>query len=120
MPQHLSQVALAARRDETTLELSQQFDVHPNQIVDWKNQLLNNAGIAFDAQAPAVDVKVLQPGLASCPGNDFFRKCAHQSGPAVRKTMIDRAPLSRSVICWVVPVAVSTTRLYRYQTLAWR
>jgi transposase-like protein len=36
-----AKVALAAvRGDKTLAELAQQHDVHPNQITDWKNQLL--------------------------------------------------------------------------------
>ena len=36
-----AKVALAAIKGEKTLsELAQQFDVHPNQITQWKVQLL--------------------------------------------------------------------------------
>ena len=39
-----AKVALAAvRGDKTLAELAQQHDVHPNQITDWKNQLLAKA-----------------------------------------------------------------------------
>ncbi|GEO42037.1 hypothetical protein SAE02_61850 [Skermanella aerolata] len=35
-------MALAAVKDEKTLaELAQQFDIHPNQITQWKAQLLD-------------------------------------------------------------------------------
>ena len=36
-----AKVALAAIKAEKTLaELSAEFDVHQNQIIDWKNQLI--------------------------------------------------------------------------------
>jgi transposase-like protein len=37
-------MALAAVKAEKTLaELAQQFDVHPNQITNWKSQLLDGS-----------------------------------------------------------------------------
>ena len=39
-----AKVALAAVRGDRTLsELASQFDVHPNQITQWKAQLLDRA-----------------------------------------------------------------------------
>ena len=41
-------MALAAVRDEQTLaELAQQFDVYPNQIKQWKDQVLEGAAGDF-------------------------------------------------------------------------
>lgn len=39
-----AKVALAAVKGERTMaELSEQFDVHPNQIQDWRRRLLQEA-----------------------------------------------------------------------------
>jgi transposase len=47
-------VALAAVKGEKTLtELVQQFDLHPNQIKPWKNQLLEAAAGVFGGEAKA-------------------------------------------------------------------
>jgi transposase len=48
-PVFKSKVALAAVRGEQTLgDLAQQFDVHPNQIKQWRDHLLAGAGDIFD------------------------------------------------------------------------
>ena len=59
-----AKVALAAvRGDKTLAELAQQHDVHPNQITDWKNQLLTRAADVFGGESsstePAVDLNGL-------------------------------------------------------------
>ena len=43
-----AKVALAALKgDKTLAELSQQYDVHANQITDWKTQLLKQSEQVF-------------------------------------------------------------------------
>ena len=40
-----AKVALAAiQGDQTLAQLAERFDVHPNQITQWKGQLLERAG----------------------------------------------------------------------------
>ena len=44
-----ARVALAALREDRTLaDLCKQFELHPNQITEWKRQLLERAGEIFD------------------------------------------------------------------------
>ncbi|MEN4965127.1 IS3 family transposase [Brucella sp. ZJ1_1] len=97
-PAFKAKVALAAIRGEQTLvELSQQFDVHANQIKQWKDQLLDGATGVFGDEAkaepagPSIDVKTLHAKIGELTlENGFFVQCARQGGIAGRKEMIDR------------------------------
>ena len=51
-----AKVALDAIRGEKTLaELAKLHDVHPNQINDWKNQLLERAASVFGGAAGGLE-----------------------------------------------------------------
>lgn len=47
-PEFKAKVALAALQGEYTMaQLVKKYDLHPNQISDWKKQLLSNASDVF-------------------------------------------------------------------------
>ena len=86
-PAFKAKVALAAIKGEKTLtELAQQFDVHPNQITQWRSQLLEGASGVFGAAAasepaPAVDVKTLHAKIGELTlENDFLAGALGKAG----------------------------------------
>lgn len=80
-----AKVALAAIRGDRTLgELAQEHDLHPNQIADWKNQLLERAAEVFrggSPSAPPVDVKTLHAKIGQLAlENDFLESALGKAG----------------------------------------
>jgi transposase len=83
-----AKVALAAIKGEKTLsELAEQFDVHANQITQWKSQLLEGAAVVFGSEAKAeaatatVDVKTLHAKIGELTlENDFLEEALTKAG----------------------------------------
>ncbi|AZB94332.1 IS3-like element ISAba14 family transposase [Acinetobacter pittii] len=90
-----AKVALAAIKAEKTLaELSAEFDVHQNQIIDWKNQLISASSQAFDQSKaptePPIDLKKTTCKIGEQALEiDFFRRCVEETGPLQPQKLID-------------------------------
>jgi len=81
LPGFKAKVALAAiKGDKTLAELSEQFDLHQNQIQDWKKQLLEHAATVFGSsqESKAADeshLKELHAKIGELAlENDFLAK----------------------------------------------
>ena len=88
-PAFKAKVALAAVKGEKALaELAQQFDIHPNQITQWKGQLLDGAAGVFGSDSrtngnngPAVDLTVLHAKIGELTlENDFLAGALGKAG----------------------------------------
>ena len=86
-PAFKAKVALAAiRGDKTISQLAEQFDVHPNQITQWKAQLEGGASDVFDSgggrtSESVVDVKALHAKIGELTlENDFLEGALSKAG----------------------------------------
>jgi transposase-like protein len=78
----------ALKGDRTLAELAQAFDVHANQIVQWKTQLQDGAAGVFgpgsrspEPSTPAVDIKTLQAKIGELTlENDFLEGALTKAG----------------------------------------
>jgi len=79
-----AKVALAAIvGDKTIAELALLHDVHPNQITEWKRQLVERAADVFGGQpnTPPVDLKVLHAKIGQLAlENDFLESALCKAG----------------------------------------
>jgi transposase len=86
-PAFKAKVALAAIKGEKTLaELAQLFDVHPQQITNWRSQLLEGAAEIFgqdkaDPKEAAIDLKELHAKIGELTlENDFLSGALTKAG----------------------------------------
>jgi transposase-like protein len=86
-PAFKAKVALAAiKGDKTISQLAEQFDVHPNQITQWKAQLEGGASVVFEsgggkASEPVVDIKALHAKIGELTlENDFLEGALTKAG----------------------------------------
>jgi transposase-like protein len=79
-----AKVALAAiQGDKTLSQLAEEFEVHANQIVEWKKHLLAEAASVFGAPpiAEPVDLKPLHAKIGQLTlENDFLETALTKAG----------------------------------------
>ena len=91
-PAFKAKVAVAAMKGDMTIaELAKRFDLHANQITQWKTQLLEQASTVFNGGKPAADAEPNIQELHAKIGqltleNDFLEKALGRvGGPSVKR-----------------------------------
>jgi transposase len=84
-PTFKAQVVIAAvKGDKTLAELAQQYDIHPNQITDWKAQLIEHSAQVFGdgpGKAAEPDLKTLHAKIGQLTlENDFLEGALIKAG----------------------------------------
>jgi transposase len=77
-------VVVAIKGERTRAELAKLHDVHANQRIDWKNQLLDRAASVFGAESapqPAIDLKELHVKIGQLAlGNELLAGALNKAG----------------------------------------
>ena len=71
------------REDKTLADLCAQFEVHPNQITEWKRQLLERAAEVFDTgpRSEPVNLAPLHAKIGQLAlENDFLESALTKAG----------------------------------------
>ena len=87
-----AKVALdALKGDRTIAEIAHKHDVHPNQVTEWRRQLLDRASDVFGGASspaePPVDLKLLHAKIGQLTlENDFLAGALGKAGlPGVKR-----------------------------------
>ena len=89
-PGFKAKVALeAVKGEQTMVELAQRYQVHPNQITEWKRQLLEHAADVFNKdrkpdQGPSIKELHAKIGQLSME-NDFLSGALNRIGDSSAK-----------------------------------
>ena len=81
-----AKVALEALKAEMTVaQIAQKHDVHPNQVTEWRRQLLDRASDVFGGASgpaePPVDMKLLHAKIGQLTlENDFLEGALIKAG----------------------------------------
>ena len=83
-----AKVAIEALKERETLsELAVRYDLHPNQIRQWKQEFLENSSVVFEQkgsnskQEPAIDVDKLYSKIGELEmEKDFLKKSLARLG----------------------------------------
>ena len=84
---------VAVKGDKMLADLAEQFQVHPMQITEWRQQLLARAADVFGGTTPPAetpDLKPLHARLANWPWRMFFAGALTTAGLRSAKAMSDR------------------------------
>jgi transposase len=85
-PAFKAKVAIEGLTEGRTIaEIAQKHDVHPNQVTEWRRQLMERAAGVFGAAAespePTVDVKALHAKIGQLTlENDFLEGALTKAG----------------------------------------
>ncbi len=85
-PVFKAKVAIEALAEGKTIaEIAQKHDVHPNQVTEWRRQLMERAagvfGAAMAPEVPPVDLKALHAKIGQLAlENDFLESALSKAG----------------------------------------